>query len=210
MNRREVVQRLAGSVGAAWAIPGVAASHPIRRSLSSDSIMAAAEEKSAAPNWAPEFLDAHQDQTLIVLAERIVPGAAGAQVNRFIDAVLAVETQESQRNFLASLSAFEAEAISRCHRPFKDITEEQQNAILTTASMAKPGNAGGADWQWFSVPSEDGPKMVNLTLRDHFENLKAWVSGAYYSSELGMKELGWTGELMWGSFPGCGHSEGHE
>ena len=29
-------------------------------------------------------------------------------------------------------------------------------------------------------------------LRPAFQNLKTWISGAYYSSEPGMRELGWT------------------
>jgi len=38
-----------------------------------------------------------------------------------------------------------------------------------------------------------------------FENLKGWISGAYYSSEMGMRELGWTEDRVFGSFPGCEH-----
>jgi hypothetical protein len=39
--------------------------------------------------------------------------------------------------------------------------------------------------------------------------LKGWVSGAYYSSEMGMRELGWTEDRVFASFPGCEHPEGH-
>ena len=53
--------------------------------------------------------------------------------------------------------------------------------------------------------SDDSPP----NLRDHFENLKGWVSGAFYSSEFGMKELGWTGQVMRESYPGCEHTDGH-
>jgi hypothetical protein len=48
-----------------------------------------------------------------------------------------------------------------------------------------------------------------LTLRDHFENIKGWVSGAFYSSEFGMKELGWTGQVAWDGLPGCTNPDGH-
>jgi hypothetical protein len=207
MNRRQMVQRLAGAVGAGMAIPGVAAAHPVHKHLSSEATLAAADEKAATADWAPEFLDPHQNATLIVLAERIVPGSTGAQVNRFVDLLLTVDTQENQKKFLASLSTFEAEAITRHRQPFKDLTEDQQNAILTTASTEKPGQESGADSS--SVPPKDGAEEVRMTLRDHFENMKTWVSGAYYSSEHGIKELGWTGQVMWDSYPGCQHSEGH-
>ncbi len=207
MNRRQMVQRLAGAMGAGLAMPGVAAAHPVHKHLTSESMLAAADEKATTADWTPEFLDPHQNETLIVLAERMVPGSTGAQVNRFIDLLLTVDTQENQKKFLASLSAFEAEAINRHHQPFKDLTEDQQNAMLTTASTEKPGQENGADGS--SVPSKEGAEEVRITLRDHFENMKTWVSGAYYSSEAGIKELGWTGQVMWDSYPGCQHPEGH-
>jgi len=208
MNRRQMVKRLAEMVGAGLAVPGVAAAHPIHKHLTSELTLAAAEEKAALADWSQAFLDPHQNETLTVLAERIVPGSTGALVNRFIDLLLSVDTQENQKKFLASLSAFEGEAISRHRQPFKDLTEDLQNAILTTASTAKPGRENSGDTS-SPTPSKEGVEEVRVTLRDHFENLKTWVSGAYYSSEVGMKELGWTDQVMWDSYPGCPHPEGH-
>jgi len=37
--------------------------------------------------------------------------------------------------------------------------------------------------------SASGEESV-LTMRDRFENAKGWVSGAFHSSEVGMRELG--------------------
>jgi len=48
-----------------------------------------------------------------------------------------------------------------------------------------------------------------VTIRDHFENLKGWIVGAYYSSEPGMRELGWTDNMFFPALPGCDHSDGH-
>lgn len=39
--------------------------------------------------------------------------------------------------------------------------------------------------------------------------LKSWVAGAHYSSEAGMKELGFTGAMFFTSFPACTHPDGH-
>ncbi|HLW80357.1 MAG TPA: gluconate 2-dehydrogenase subunit 3 family protein [Terriglobia bacterium] len=210
INRRQMVQRLLGGAGAGFAAPVLAVAHPVRKHLMSESTLAAADAKADAADWSPEFLDAHQNDTLIVLAERIIPGSTAAQSNRFIDLLLSVDTQENQKKFLASMGAFEAESISTYQHPYKDLTEEQQNAILTKASTEKSGvPEGGGGFSWFAVPSKDTGEPPKLTLRDHFENLKQWVAGAYYSSEVGMKELGWTGQVMWDSFPGCEHPEGH-
>jgi len=210
LNRRELVQRLLGGAGAGFVFPAVATSHPIHNHLASPSTLDQADAKSAAADWAPEFLDSHQSETLTVLAERIVPGSTKAQSNRFIDLLLTVDTQENQKKFLASLGAFEAEAINRFGKPFKDLTEDQQNQILTVASTEKPSRPeGSSDWSWFAVPSKEPSEQARVTIRDHFENIKGWVSGAYYSSEVGMRELGWTGDVYFDSFPGCQHPDSH-
>jgi hypothetical protein len=71
-------------------------------------------------------------------------------------------------------------------------TGKSSNSTLSPAAEAMPG----AKWQ---APS----------LRDYFEHLKGWVGTAYYSSEPGMKELGWDGENFFESLPGCEHADGH-
>ena len=48
-----------------------------------------------------------------------------------------------------------------------------------------------------------------LTLRDHFDLLKGWIAGAYYSTETGMRELGWTGNMFYRAYPGCDHPGSH-
>src|SRR5438067_2894103 len=183
INRREMVQRLLGGAGAGVVAPGIVAAHPMHKHLMSETTLAQADAKAAAADWSPEFLDPHQNDTLIALAERIVPGSTKAQVNRFIDLLLTVDTQENQKKFLASLSAFEGEALNRYQHPFKDLTEEQQNQILTAASTEKSGQPeGSVDWSWFAVRKEAGEHRV--TLRDHLENMKGWVRDAYDSSEI--------------------------
>lgn len=210
LNRREMVRRLFGGAGAAFAIPGVAGAHPIHKHLADTAVLEKAEVQVAGKAWSPAFLDAHQNETLIVLAELIVPGSARAQVNRFIDLLLSVDTQDNQKKFVAALSAFEAEALNRHNRPFKALTDEQQVKILTDASTAGHEEAphGGMDPE--AAPStEEFAATPEQALRSHFENLKGWINGAYYSSEIGMRELGWTGNYFFESFPGCQHPEGH-
>lgn len=209
LNRRQVMQRMLGTAGAGFALPGLAAGHPIHNHLMSDSTMAAANAAADDSAWQPVFLDPHQNETLVVLAERIVPNSTTAQVNRFVDTLISVDTQENQKKFLASLGAFDHEGITRYHQPFKDLTEDQQAEILTAASTAK---AGGPPQDPYSsrpdTPAKPSEEPV-LTMRDHFENVKGWVSGAFYTSEVGMRELGWTGQVVWDSFPGCEHPDGH-
>jgi hypothetical protein len=210
LSRREMVQRLFGGAGAALAIPGVHAEHPIHRHLASAALLDRADAQAAAADWSPAFLDAHQNDTLVVLSELIVPGSTKAQVNRFVDLLLSVDTKESRRSFEAALSAFEAEGLKQYNKPFKNLTEEQQIKILTDASTSGSPDANTYRRSRRYVLSDDQtPEPPAQSIRDHFENLKSWISGAYYSSEIGMRELGWTGNYFFESFPGCQHPEGH-
>jgi hypothetical protein len=197
LTRREMVRRLLAGAGAGAAWPVVAASHPIHGILRNDAVLENAEKLEAA-DWKPLFLNAQQNESLIALAESIVPGSAKAQVNRFVDLLLSVDTSEHKKEFLDSIAAFEAESQRRFGQGFRSLDDRQKNMLLTDAAEppAKDNGAGSAE-------------QDNSALHEHFENLKGWISGAYFSSEIGMRELGWTEDRVFASFPGCEHPEGH-
>lgn len=196
INRREMVRRLMLAGGAGLGLPGVAEGYAATKNLTRQDTTTEAGTATAEAEWSPTFLDQHQSETLTVLGERIIPGSSKAQVNQFIDLLLSVDTQDAQKEFLASLSAIEAESLRRFSHPYKDLAETQQNEILNSASKEKQrGNAEN--------------KTMQITMRDHFGNIKNWIASAYYSSEIGMKELGWTGQVFFTSFPGCQESRDH-
>jgi len=149
-------------------------------------------------DWKPVFLNQFESRRLVVLAERIVPGSEKAQVNRFIDLLLSVDSEKHQRDFVNALAAFEAESGKRFGKHVTALDGAQLDEILADAAavQAKDDAAGNSERE-------------NSSLQEHFENLKGWVSGAYYSSEMGMRELGWTEDRVFASFPGCEHPEGH-
>ncbi len=185
LNRREVVQKLLGSMAAGATLPyWVASSHPIYRHLTDESRLDRARETRDAADWQPLFLNAEQDKTLGALSEVVVPGSKAAQVNRFVDLLLSADTAEHQKELVASLAAAEDEARKRFGRGFIALTPSDQETLLTDFSK------------------QEGH-------RDHFHNLKEWIVGAYYSSEQGMRELGWNGNYAFESYPGCEHVEQH-
>jgi hypothetical protein len=198
LTRREMVQLLLAGASARAAWPLVAASHPVYAHLANGALFEEVEKLGAA-DWKPLFLNVQQAESLAALAEAIVPGSGKAHADRFIDLLLSVETPKHQSRFAESLAAFEAESQKRFGKRFPAVDASQQNTLLTAATTqpSKEDSTGG------------DPKQ-NPALRDHFENLKGWISGAYYSSEAGMRELGWTGEYVFESFPGCEHPEGHQ
>jgi hypothetical protein len=206
LTRREIVQSLLAGMGALAAWPQLASAHPIFTHLSDAKTLAKADARASAAKWTPEFLNSHQNQTLLLLAERILPGSSQAHVNRIIDLLLTVDTPENRRKFTDSLSAIDAESRKRFGRVFKSLSADQQEQILSGLATGKPS----VDQDSATSSIKNRLHQPTLTPRDHFDNVKTWIVGSYYSSEVGMRELGWTGDVYFVELPACPHPEGHE
>jgi hypothetical protein len=187
--RRVALQALLGGVGAGFALPSTAdAQHPMHQHLSNPAVIEQAQQR-AVTAYTAAFLDDHQSKTLEAVAEAIVPGSTGAKVGPFLDQLLAVESAANQRAFIGALGAFDMAAINRHGKAWIGITPSEQDALLREASTAD---------------------ATTSAMRDHFQNLKNWIAGAYYSSETGMRELGWNGNVFHQQLPGCTHPGGHQ
>lgn len=170
-----------------------------------------AKPRSVVAPAGPLFLSPHQFATFEALAERIVPGSRVAKVAAFVDSQLAIEGAARQQKLLEALSHFENLAIDGHARPFRALGVAEQDAILEASSKTEAGTPqDDRNWGWFQVPGTQAPGPPKYSSRDHFEEIKTRVSGAYYSSEMGMRELGFTGRTFFEGFPGCTHPEGHE
>jgi hypothetical protein len=204
-----MLKALMGAAGAGFVLPAVSSAHPIRKHLADADAVARADTRASAPAARPEFLDAHQMATLTSLAESIVPGSTAARVAPFVDQLLAVDTHDNQRQFLGALASVDAAAAARHGHSWLALTAAQHVDVLTmlsTGELAHPPHF----WvrgEAVTVPAP--PADVRPSARDRFEELKGWIVGAYYSSEIGMRELGWTGQTFFASFPGCPHPDGH-
>ncbi len=197
---------LAGSVGAGLAAPALATGEASHAHGSAGS--AAAQTTGAATAPLPTLLDENELAMLKSLAETIVPGSSEAGVAAFVDQLLAVDTRERQRDFLAALGAIQSEALSRYGKSWMSLDAAQQTELLTAASTG-PRSREPRYWKpGEPVMVPEGPRLPP-TLRDRFELLKDRIASAYYSSEKGMKELGWTGQMVHPEYPGCTHPDGH-
>jgi len=209
-TRREMLQRMLAGIGIAFAGPALASAHPMHRHLSNPLEMDAAFARADGSEWSPEFLDSHQNETLITLSEAIVSGAAKAQVNRIIDLLLTIETAQNQQAFTASLSALDREAVARFRKNIARLSSKQVDDVLaksasTTSEHLPQHDDAFADWKTNQNKPIPGP----ANLRDHFENLKGWIVATYYSSEEGMRELGWTEEFYFENPEECSHPGEH-
>jgi len=195
VGRRAVLQTLVGGVGAGFALPGVAGAGQHAHPAFGDRAVVAAAQEGAAAGAEAAFLDPHQLKTLEVLAEAIVPGSTEAKVAPFLDQLVAVGSADDRRGFLSALGAFDMFAIEKHRKPWVALSADEQVALLEAASTADPGRRPGGGG--------------TLTIRDHFNSLRGAISEAYFSSEKGMRELGWTGNVFHQELPGCTHPGGH-
>jgi gluconate 2-dehydrogenase subunit 3-like protein len=184
VGRRVVLQSLASGVGVVAFASRAAAEH-----VHQVAAVAANPAESAATSTAESallFLDRHAFDTLASLSEQIVPGARAAKVPEFLDSLLAVESTDTQKRFMQGLGAFEREARDAHAMPWKALTAEQATALLTKIST-QPGS--------------------DVT-RQAFDRIKGAVSETYFSTEAGMKELGWNGSVAFAAPSACGGSQG--
>jgi hypothetical protein len=152
--------------------------------------VAAGEALAQAPVWKPKVFDAHQNETLIALADVIIPatdtpGAKAAGVNRWIDTLLEAGRDEERRRFLDGLALLDGYMLRTHRQPFVKCTLQQQRLALEAFD-------GGSD-----------PDLARG--KEFFQLAKAWISRIYYSTEAGYRELNKGGRVPAGF--GCTHPE---
>ena len=175
--RRVVLQSLVAGAGAVVFASRVPAAHGHHAATAPEAAAAAIGADSTLL-----FLDRHAFDTLALLSEQIVPGARAVQVPEFLDRLLAVESTETQKRFMQALGAFEHEAREAHGVSWKALTESQATALLTKIS---------------TLPDSDPTRKA-------FDGIKSAVSETYFSSEAGMKELGWNGSMAFAPPSVCG------
>lgn len=207
LTRREVLGRVFAGIGATLAAPLAAGAHPVTRHLARLAWLPAGDD---AAGWSPQFLSAEQNDQLIAIAERTVPGAGAARVNRVIDLLMTVETDENRKLLTAALTALDGQAAKQFHSGIAKLPPGQVGEVLAFCAEQEPPHAEHDDdapgWK-LNVRT---PLTAAPNLRDHFENLKGWIVATYYSSEAGLRELGWNDEFYFESPDECKHAEEHQ
>jgi len=212
LSRRAALQSLAAGLGASLVAPALAGAdqHPVHRHVAAIAEQGRKPSTGARPAAAyrPATLDAHQFATVSVLSELIVPGAKASGTPEFLDKLLTVESAETRRRFITALGAMDGAAVKAKQKPFKDLTLAEQTALLTEASNGQPSRQPAFWKKGDPIPVPEAVPGAT-TLRDHFDHIKGWVSGIYFASEPGLKELGYTGNVFHEAYPGCQHPGHH-
>jgi len=163
IDRREALRRAALLLGAALAAPTAAG-------------VLAGCRASRVPDgaWAPQAFTRGQAELVAAIAEHILPetdtpGARGAGVHRFIDAMLAESYPPVERKrFLVGLAEVDARAARTLGRPFLQCAATDQRALLRAL-----------DRDAFASGTGDGPAVP------FFRTMKELTLVGYYTSEIG-------------------------
>jgi hypothetical protein len=151
-----------------------------------------AAEKAATKVYAPKFFPAHEYKTLQALCQTIIPadsdsgGAIEAGAPEFID-LLTSENTEYQRMLGGGLMWLDGVCSDRYDKAYLDSSPHQQKEILD--QIAYRNNA-------VTAPSiSQGVEF--------FSFLRNMTADGFFTSEIGIKYLGYVGSTFLKEFPGC-------
>ena len=180
LDRRQALRTLAfGSIGAVAAPAWAETLAEIARGHADHAHTAVAAAAEAAP-WAPKVFDAHQNDTVVVLSELIIPqtdtpGAKAAKVNEFVDLVLDDASESDRKQFLKGLAWMDARSQELFGTDFVSAAPEQQTALLDLIAWRK----------------NQSPEL-NAGIQ-FFAFCRRMVADAYYTTPIGFKEVGFMG-----------------
>ena len=194
VSRRDALRKIAVGGAAAATAPLWVASLAASAEQHAAHYQAAAAQAAA---WTPKVLTATQNDAVVAIAELIIPqtetaGATKAQVNRFVDAVLADASAESRKKFTDGLAWMDTQSQRDAGVPFVQAAPAYQTALLTAMSSNKRPNAN------------------ELAGVEFFKAMKSLTITGYYTSEIGMREeMNDDGNMFFLEFKGCTH-EAHK
>ena len=186
ISRRDILKSLAMSAAATSVLRTI----PAQAAEYAHHMVAA--EKAATKVYAAKFFAAHEYKTLQTLCQTIIPadggsgGAIEAGAPEFID-LLTSENTEYQRQLAGGILWLDSTCSDRYGKAFLDCTPQQQKEILD--QIAYRNNA---------VTDSSISQGVEF-----FSFLRNMTSDGFFTSEIGIKYLGYVGSAFLKEFPGC-------
>jgi Gluconate 2-dehydrogenase subunit 3 len=168
----------------------------------SPDLLAMLRQAQPSPNYRLQTLDTKQNEMVVAMMDLIIPstdtpGAKGARVNEFLDAILPGWATTAERDkFLAGLGNVDRLSGTMFSKKFVEASVEQQTAVLRSLDDA-------VDWAHGAQADEDedGAYDYDARLRgEFFRVFKRLTLHGYYTSE-----IGFTQELKQEIIPGEQH-----
>ena len=186
ISRRNVLKSLAMSAAATSVLRTI----PAQAAEYAHQMIAA--EKAATKLYAPKFFAAHEYKTLQTLCQTIIPadadsgGAIEAGAPEFID-LLTSENMEYQVTLGGGLMWLDSTCSDRYGKVYLDCSPQQQKEILDQIAYR---NSAATD--------ERLSQGVEF-----FSFLRNMTADGFFTSEIGIKYVGYVGNTFLKEFPGC-------
>jgi hypothetical protein len=190
MNRRKALKNMSLVLGAASSVPALGGLSAEAVFAQGKSIHEHVPAKPAAGPTALKVFNPHQNQTVIMLSELIIPqtatpGAKAARVNEFIDIFLSSVNASKRQEFIEGLQWIDMRSQQLFQTLFVKATPQQQTELLTRLSVPN------------STETTSGQNFFKL--------IKGLTVFGYYTSKVGIEEeLKFEG---WVEYKGCSHPE---
>jgi gluconate 2-dehydrogenase gamma chain len=188
ISRRELLKSLGVTAVAGSAFRGVSleAAQQVHAMVS--------VQKAASPfgGYTPKFFSAHQYETLRALCQAIIPpgpeggGALEAGTPEFLD-LLTSENPEFQLQFGGGMMWLDSTCTGGYGQTYLECTSAQQEEILSLIA--------------FRRNAEKDPRLGPGI--EFFSLLRKGTADGFFTSEVGIKYLGYIGNTSLGEFPGC-------
>jgi hypothetical protein len=117
------------------------------------------------------------------------PGAREAKVSEYIDMIVGESDADLKKIYVDGLAWLDKTSRERFNKAFIEASANQQIEILTEISQIKD------------------PTPENQLQAKFFKTVKNLTIDGFYTSKIGIEELGYIGNTVLDEFPGCTHPE---
>ncbi len=188
VTRRKTLK--AAATAAAWpALPVLGQGH-------AQHARPAAQTARKQQPFRPRFFTADEMVAMDAITSRIIPtdatpGAREAQVAEFVDLMVS-HTPELHDVYRRGLRWLDEESRRRHEAPFARLAASQQDGLLQEM----------AGWAAAKTPAAENELAVKL-----FRSVRGLTIDGFYTSQIGLKDLGYVGNGYVAEYKGCTHPE---
>lgn len=188
ISRRELIKSLGVGVAAGSTMCLV----PLEAAEKAHRMVSAERKASPAGSYAPKFFSAHQYKTLRALCQAVIPpdhesgGALEAGAPEFLD-LLSSENKDLQLQLGGGIMWLDSACTERYGQVYLECTPDRQKEILDLIAFRKNADKD----------PRLGPGI------EFFSTLRKFTADAFFTSEIGIKYLGYVGNTYLKEFPGC-------
>ncbi len=188
ISRRDILRTLAVAVPAGSVLDII----PLQAAQHAHKTVKQEKAKAPAGKYAPKYFTAHQYETLRTLCQAIIPadsdcgGAIEAGAPEFIDLITS-ENEDYQARLGGGLIWLDATCQQRFGNVYLQCSAEQQKQILDLIAFRR---------------SEESDPTLRTGVQ-FFSFLRRLTADGFFTSEIGIKYLGYIGNEFLDEFPGC-------